>query len=88
MHTLRDIWAIAWAVCTIPPPSARPSRHTRCMQPAISIQADSREECARQLDDLCRVLAVVPTLKPTYFFATGRWLARATVIEDDGPGDG
>lgn len=42
-----------------------------------SVQADSREECAAAVDELCTRMGAEPTMKPVQMSIDNRWLARA-----------
>lgn len=47
------------------------------MEPVISVQADTPEQCADLLRVLCDRLGLVPSLRPVRSVGTGRWMARA-----------
>jgi hypothetical protein len=47
------------------------------MATVFSVQADSREECERELARLCEVLGLRPALAPSRSIGTERWMARA-----------
>lgn len=52
--------------------------NNRGMAVRYSVHADSREECAAAVDELCARLGAVPAMKPVRLtIADGRWLARA-----------
>lgn len=48
------------------------------MATVFSVQADSPEECERELARLCEVLGLVPSLRPCRSVGTDRWMARAS----------
>ncbi|WP_158709648.1 hypothetical protein [Streptomyces sp. NRRL S-15] len=48
------------------------------MATVITVQADSREECAATLDRLCGDYDLVMRLPPMRSPGTDRWIARAT----------
>jgi hypothetical protein len=54
------------------------------MATVFSVQADSPEECERELARLCEVLGLVPSLRPCRSVGTDRWMARAQVREVQG----
>jgi hypothetical protein len=47
------------------------------MGEVITVQTDTREQCAARLAHLCELLDLTPTLFPTCSLGTGRWMARA-----------
>jgi hypothetical protein len=47
------------------------------MATVFSVQADSREECERELARLCELFGLEPVLAPSRSIGTDRWLARA-----------
>lgn len=51
------------------------------------VRAGSREQCALALDELCRLLGAVPTLRPTDVIGPG-WVARAQVAAPAAKGEG
>jgi hypothetical protein len=51
------------------------------MATVFSVQADSREECERELARLCKVLGLRPALAPSRSIGTERWMARAAVVD-------
>jgi hypothetical protein len=44
-----------------------------------TVHADSREECAAALDELCTRMGAVPTMKPVRMSLDRRWIARAVM---------
>lgn len=59
------------------------------MATVFSVQADSELECRSELDRLCAVFGLAPTMLPMESRGTGRWMARATPaapVEDEGRG--
>ena len=59
-----------------------PARQTVPMATVITVQADSREECAATLDWLCAAHGYTPRLPPMRSAGTDRWIARATAAPD------
>lgn len=68
--------------------TSRRLRHTDPMEPAFSVQADTPEQCAALLRDLCDALGLATTLPPTRSLGTGRWMARAMPKAPAGDGRG
>lgn len=58
------------------------ARQTVLMATVITVQADTREECAATLDRLCVDYGWVPRLPPVRSGGTDRWIARATAAPD------
>ncbi|MGW9238002.1 hypothetical protein FKO01_64200 [Mesorhizobium sp. B2-3-3] len=52
------------------------------MATVITVQADSREECAATLDWLCAAHGWTLRLPPMRSAGTDRWIARATAAPD------
>lgn len=52
------------------------------MATVITVQADSREECATALAQLCAAHEWAPRLLPVRVAGTDRWMARATAAPD------
>jgi hypothetical protein len=42
----------------------------------FAVQADTRQECARGLEELCERLGLQPAMRPT-LLTDNRWMARA-----------
>jgi hypothetical protein len=51
------------------------------MATVFSVQADTREECERELARLCAAFGLRPALLPQRSIGTERWMARAAVVE-------
>lgn len=60
----------------------RPGRQTVPMATVITVQADTREECAATLDHLCEAHGYALRLPPMRSAGTDRWIARATKAPD------
>ena len=55
----------------------------------VTVQHDSREECAAELARFCADYGLTPTLAPVRSVGTDRWMARATPtapVKDQGRG--
>lgn len=53
------------------------------MEPVISVQADTPEQCADLLRVLCDQLGLEPSLRPVRSVGTDRWMARAMAKAPD-----
>jgi hypothetical protein len=47
------------------------------MEPVISVQADTPEQCTEWIRLLCDQLGLEPSLRPVRSVGTDRWMARA-----------
>lgn len=54
----------------------------------VTVQHDSREECAAELERLCRQFGLTPILAPVRSVGRERWMARATPAAPAGEGQG
>lgn len=55
--------------------------HTAFMGVVVTVQADTEQECVELIARACELLQLEPTLGPLHTAATGRWMARATVMD-------
>jgi hypothetical protein len=53
------------------------------MATVVSVQADSEEECARELEWQCSNRPAVPVLLPMLPTGSERWIARIRPVRDD-----
>lgn len=70
-----------------PGTSAPVARHTAGMALRFAVQADSEQECARGLAELCERLGLRPAMMPR-LLTDDRWMARAVPTLKGPPADG
>lgn len=62
----------------------RRPRHTAVMALRFAVQADTRQECARGLQELCERLGLQPAMLPR-LLTDNRWMARAVPAPSKAP---